>query len=352
MLIRALTPDEPANWPLSVLQPATFTALDGWTSISKTIYRYPAYRFETEDENGVTGLLSLVEVKHPLLGHYLTTSPFGSYGGFAYTSIEARDLLLEKAASLLTERGVEYVNLRFDGGADLTPPAGWVNNPIYATYRMNLLPDSDAMMRSFSSDHRNHIRKSLKKGFQIKFGHLDLLDDAYEGLARSMHELGSPYHSKQYLRTLAENLGSALEFVVLYAPAKGDAPVKGELAGAAVFISLGNTVTNLHANILRSHRSDYAGEFLYWSVIERYAQRGLQVYDIGRSLLGSGNETFKLKWNTQKVPLAYWYKLKPGGELPHMNQKSPRFRLAIATWKRLPAWTVRAMGPFLIRGLA
>lgn len=345
MLLRTLTPDEPANWPPALLQSATFTALDGWTSVAKTIYRYPVYRFETEDENGVTGLLALVEVKHPLLGHYLTTSAFGSYGGFAYTSLEARDMLMDKAAALLTERGAEYVNLRFDGEPGAIPPSGWVDNPLYATYRMNLTPDTEALLRSFSSDHRNHIRKSLKKGFTVKFGHLDLLDDAYEALARSMHELGSPYHSKKYLQTMAQNLGQSLEFVVVYA-------ATGDLVGAGVFISQGNTVTNLHANILHAYRSAYAGEFLYWSVIERYCQRGLQVYDIGRSLNGSGNETFKLKWNTQKAPLAYWYKLKPDGELPHMNQKSPRFRFAIATWKRLPAFVVRAFGPFLIRGLA
>ena len=80
-----------------------------------------------------------------------------------------------------------------------------------------------------------------------------------------MHELGSPYHNKAYLRTMAESLGEALEFAVLYGP-------RGELAGAGVFILQGNTVTNLHANILRRFRSDYAGEFLYWSAIERYCR--------------------------------------------------------------------------------
>jgi FemAB-related protein (PEP-CTERM system-associated) len=358
MRLRRLAADEPANWPDSLTGPATFTVLDSWSDIVRRIYKYPVYRMETEVESVVTGILALTHVRHPLLGNYLTTSPFGSYGGFAYSSLDVRNLLLDEARRLADELGVEYVNLRFDSsvlsaGAGLsaglltsaTQPTGWIQNPLYATFLLDLSPNPDSLFPNFASDHRNHIRKSLKKGFTVKFGHLDLLDDAYEALARSMHELGSPYHSKTYLRTMAESLGETLEFAVLYAP-------DGKLAGAGVFIAHGSVVTNLHANLLRRYRSGYAGEFLYWKAIERYCQKGFQVFDLGRSLIGSGNETYKMKWKPRKRPLDYWYALRAGAELPHMNQKSPRFRFAIWTWKRLPAFIIRPFGPFLIRGLA
>jgi hypothetical protein len=73
---------------------------------------------------------------------------------------------------------------------------------------------------------------------------------------------------------------------------------------------------------------------------------------MGRSLIGSGNETFKMKWKPRKQTLCYWYSLKKGAELPGLNQKNPKFRFAIWTWKRLPAFVVRALGPSLIKGLA
>jgi FemAB-related protein (PEP-CTERM system-associated) len=342
--IRRLAADEPANWPEALTGPATFTALDSWSNFVHNVYRFPVYRFETENEEHVTGLLALTHVQHPIFGNYLTTSPFGSYGGFAYADETSRDLLLAEACRLAAELKVEYTNLRFEAG-DQVPPAGWLQHPVYCTYRMDLVPDLEALLASFSSDHRNHIRKSLKKGFTVKFGHLDLLDDAYEALACSMHELGSPYHAKAYLRAMARSLGETLEFAVLYAP-------DGRLAGAGVFILHGKVATNLHANLLRAYRSDYAGECLYWQVISRYAQRGYQVFDIGRSLIGSGNETFKMKWKPRKQLLAYWYALQPGAELPALNQKNPKFATAIWLWKRLPAFLIRPLGPFLIRGLA
>jgi FemAB-related protein (PEP-CTERM system-associated) len=342
--LRRLAPDEPANWPESLTGPATFTALDSWSNFVRSVYKFPIYRFETEIEGQVTGLLALAHIQHPLFGNYLITSPFGSYGGFAYTDETSRNLLLDAARALAADLKAEYTNLRFDAG-DQAPPPGWVQHPVYCTYLMDLSPNIESLLSNFSSDHRNHIRKALKKGFIVKFGGLDLLDDAYEALARSMHELGSPYHAKSYLRAMADSLGETLEFAVLYAP-------NGKLAGAGVFIQHGKTVTNLHANILRAFRTDYAGEYLYWKVIERYAQRGFKTYDIGRSLIGSGNETFKMKWKPRKQLLAYWYALQPGAQLPALNQKNPKFQLAIWLWKHLPAFIIRPLGPFLIKGLA
>lgn len=341
--IRKLEQGQPAAWFDALASSATFTALDPWSNLVHQTYGYEVHRYEAIESDDVTGILVLTRVRHPIFGNYLATSPFGSYGGFAFSSVEARNVLLQEARRLADESSVEYVVLRFmeDGNA---PPTPWLQNPIYATYLMALPADAEDLWKTFGSQHRKHTRQSLRKGFQIQFGHLGLLDDAYEVLARSMHELGSPYHSKKYLQRMAMLLGGQLEFVVAR-------DAKGSLAGAAVLIYQGKTATNLHANVLHDFRSDYAGEFLYWSVLEHYCNKGIKVCDMGRSLNGSGNETFKMKWRPRKVPLAYWYYLPRGGHIPELNQKSAKFQLAIRVWKLLPAFVVRAIGPSLIRGI-
>jgi FemAB-related protein (PEP-CTERM system-associated) len=341
---RILQADESISLPESLVRSAGFVGLDPWLGFARQVYGFPVYRIVSQRNDEVDGWMALVRVRHPVFGDYLITSPFGSYGGFAYSSVTARDVLLDKARGLANDLGVDHVNVRFEAGDEI-PPAGWIQHPLYATYRLDLVPDPDKLMSAYSSDHRNHIRKSFKKGFSINFGHLDLLDEAYEGLARSMHEIGSPYHSKFYLRTMAESLGGALEFAVLYSP-------QHEIAGAGAFIFHGELVTNLHANILRRFRPDYAGEFLYWSAIERYCRKGCNVFDLGRSLIGSGNEVFKMKWKPRRQLLAYWYALMPDHVIPELNQKSPKFQIVIWLWKRMPAFIVRLIGPFFIKGLA
>ncbi len=342
--VRRLAQEETATWPEALQSAATFTALDPWSNLVRQTYGFEIYRLEAVQNGEVVGILVFTHVRHPIFGNYLTTSPFGSFGGFAYSSLEARDVLLDEARALANETEVDYAVLRFVDDGNM-PPAPWQQHPIYSTYLMEIPVHTEELWDSFGSQYRNHIRKSLKKGFSITFGHLDLLDDVYEGLARSMHELGSPYHSKEYLQRMGKLLGNTVEFAVVRGP-------QGELAGAGVFIVQGKVVTNLHANILRQFRPDYAGDFLYWSVIKHYSEKRYATLDMGRSLMGSGNESFKLKWKPQKKLLAYWYVLRPGATMPDLNQKNPKFKIAIWLWKRLPDFIIRPLGPYLIKGLA
>jgi serine/alanine adding enzyme len=341
--IRKLEENQPAAWEEPLASSATFTALDPWSQLVHQTYGYAIHRFEAVRDGEVMGILALTHVRHPIFGNYLATSPFGSYGGFAFTTDDARDVLLDTARKLSNELRVEYCVLRFLDYGDASP-SPWIQHPIYSTYFIDLPNDAEELWSRFGSQHRKHTRQALKKGFQIQFGHLDLLDDAYEALARSMHELGSPYHSKKYLRDMASLLGNDLEFAVVR-------NAKGTLAGTAVLVYQGRTASNLHANLLRDFRSEYAGEFLYWSLLEHYCKKGMTVCDMGRSLNGSGNETYKMKWRPRKAPLAYWYYLPKGGAVPELNQKSAKFQLAIRVWKLLPSFVVRTLGPHLIRGI-
>lgn len=330
------------NFP-SLQARLSYSGLDSWMDFVHDVYGHAIHRFAVLDGERALGALALAEIKHPVFGHYLATAPFGSYGGFAYENTAARDLLLGEARRLAQQVHADYVCLRFDD-AGLPPAEGFVDDPAYFTYRIDLPARSEELLKRFSSSDRNKIRRSLKQGHSIRFGHLELLDDAYEAIARSMHELGSPYHSRTYLRKMAEHLGQNLEFAVTY-------DSEGQLAGAAVLIYQDAVVFNLHGNILRRARASRAGEFLYWSAFERAIQKGCTSFDLGRSLIGSGNDEFKSKWSPQKRPLAYWYWLAPGQGMPALNQANPRLKFAIATWRQLPGFVVRPLGPHIIRGL-
>jgi FemAB-related protein (PEP-CTERM system-associated) len=341
---RILSPAETFTLPDDLIHAGAFPIRDAWTMLMGQTYNFRVYRIVAQDAANVKGALSLIHIRHIVFGNYLATAPFASYGGFAFESIAARDALLDHARRLGDELDVEYVNVRFDDGGS-SPPEQWIQHPAYATYRADLVPPLETILASYNANHRNHVRKSLKKGFTITFGRGEILDDVYEGLAKSMHELGSPYHAKTYLAQMIESLAEEIELAAVY-------NAQGRVIGAGVFILHGEIATNLHANILHIARSDYAGEFLYWSAITRYAQKGFKVFDMGRSLLGSGNEVFKSKWNPGKHILAYWYFLRKTQTVPRLDQKNPKFQIAIWLWKRMPAFVVRLIGPYLICGLA
>ena len=103
--IRLLDQSESVDLPGALVCSAGFVGLDPWTSFVRSVYNFPVYRMVAETNGRIDGWLALVRVNHPVFGDYLATSPFGSYGGFAFASVAARDALLEKAlaaaASLL-----------------------------------------------------------------------------------------------------------------------------------------------------------------------------------------------------------------------------------------------------------
>jgi len=100
------------------------------------------------------------------------------------------------------------------------------------------------MLAAYSSDDAHQIR-SLKRVFRVKFGISTCWTDAYDGPWYALHELGLPYHVNLFTENRPNPWSGHLSFAVLYG-------LRGEVAGGGVFISQGQVVTNLHANILRN----------------------------------------------------------------------------------------------------
>ena len=52
-----------------------------------------------------------------------------------------------------------------------------------------------------------------------------------------------------------------------------------------------------------------ANDFKYWELMRRACERGLKVFDYGRSKRGTGSFDFKKNWGFEPAPLAYEYRL-------------------------------------------
>ena len=84
---------------------------------------------------------------------------------------------------------------------------------------------------------------------------------------------------------------------------------------------------------------------------DRLRERGLRVFDYGRSKRGTGSFDFKKNWGFEPTPLHYEYRLFRGGEVPQNNPSNPKYRAMIAVWRRLPRPVVNAIGPAIVRHL-
>ena len=79
-----------------------------------------------------------------------------------------------------------------------------------------------------------------------------------------------------------------------------------------------------------------ANDFKYWELMRRACERGVRLFDYGRSKQGTGSYAFKKNWGFEPSPLAYEYALYGGGAVPQNNPLNPKYRAMIALWRRLP----------------
>jgi hypothetical protein len=108
---------------------------------------------------------------------------------------------------------------------------------------------------------------------------------------------------------------------------------------------------SLYAGDTSDARELAANDFKYWDLMRRACERGVRVFDYGRSKRGTGSFDFKKNWGFEAEQLHYEYRLRKGTAIPQNNPLNPKYRALVAIWRRLPRPLVNALGPMLTRNL-
>lgn len=323
---------------------STFVDRWRWREALERSYGLPCYWYLASRHGSVTGALALTLTRHPLLGPYLATAPFANHGGFYFDDEQTASALLNKAEEVRRQTGADHVVLRHLR-ADLPPPVGWSNQAAYASFVLPIPGNTEEFLARLRKKTRWEVKQSLDNGFTIEFGAYEKLPAFWEVINKAMKDLGSPYHSRAYLGHILDTFGTRVFLAI-------SRTKEGVPSGAALVFIHRDTAVLLHANVLREFRAQGAAKFLYFSLIGECCRRGISALDMGRSLVGSGNEEFKMKWRPERRQLAYWYNMKGADQPPpSLNQGNPRWQLAIRAWHRLPMWAHRLIGPRIITGV-
>jgi FemAB-related protein (PEP-CTERM system-associated) len=162
--------------------------------------------------------------------------------------------------------------------------------------------------------------------------------------ADNVHRHGTPPLPKRYFRRLLATFGDASE-VLAVMDASGR-PVSGVLS-----FYFRDEVLPYYAGDTARARDLGANDFKYWELMRRACERGVGVFDYGRSKRGTGSFDFKKNWGFEPAPLAYEYRLYARSDIPQNNPLNPKYRAFIALWRRLPQPVANAFGPLIVRGL-
>ncbi len=317
---------------------ATFFHRSGWKEILESCFGHRTHYLLAERGGEVVGVLPLAEVKSLLFGHALVSLPFCAYGGVAAVETAAVSALHGAARDLSAELRVEHLELR----DRVVREPDWPRQDLYVTFRGPILQDVDANLASIPRKQRAMVRKGIAAGLASRIdGDVDAFFRLY---ADNMHRQGTPPLPQRYFRALQKTFGRDCEVLTVVAPG-------GEAVSSVLSFYFRDEVLPYYAGDLAAARDLAANDFKYWELMRRGGERGLRIFDYGRSKRGTGAFDFKKHWGFEPIPLAYEYCLYRRGSIPEHNPLNPKYRLLIALWRKLPIGVANAVGPHLVKGL-
>jgi len=311
-----------------------------WREVIEKSFGHPTYYLAALDASGrVGGVLPLVHMKSALFGNFLVSVPFVNYGGLLCEDKGARQALLAEAERLRLSCRAEHVELRH---LDFEI-AGLPARRHKVTMALRLAGAVQAQWDGFNAKLRNQVRKAEKNGLVCRTGHLDLLDDFYRVFARNMRDLGTPVYGKEFFRqVLAAHPDTARIIAVAH---------QGKIIAAGIVIWYRGVMEMPWASSIADFKSLCPNNLLYWEAIQQAIDLGCDSFDFGRSTPNEGTFNFKKQWGAEPVQLYWQYLLPEGRALPELNNKNPKYDLAIRVWQKLPLALTRLAGPHIVRSI-
>lgn len=338
--VRDFAPEDAPRWEAFVERcgEASFFHRIGWREILEECFGHRARYLVAERGTAIVGVLPLAEVKSLLFGHALVSLPFCAVAGVAACEPEAA-AALHRAARALGERlGAGHLELR--NAAPREP--GWPRQELYASFRKALLPEVEANLLAIPRKQRAMVRKGIKNGLASE---LDRGVDRFFALyADNVHRHGTPPLPKRYFEALRRTFGGDAEVLTIVERA-------GKPVSCVLSLYFRDEVLPYYAGDRVAARDLAANDFKYWELMRRACERGLRVFDFGRSKQGTGPYDFKRNWGFEPAPLAYEYCLYRRSSIPQHNPLNPKYRALIALWRWLPIRVANVIGPHLVKNL-
>jgi len=337
--VRALDRSAKPRWDAYVLAhpAATFFHRAGWQRVIEQAFGHRTHFLLAERDGAVVGVLPLAEINSRLFGHSLGSLPFCAYGGIVADDVAAQQALDCAAQTLAQQLKVGALEYR-----NQTPHhVDWPTKDLYVTFKKAIEPETEANMNAIPRKQRAMVRKGIKAGLS---GVIDAdTTRFFQAYSASVHRLGTPVFSRKFFRVLKDEFGDDCEVLTIVQDDKVIASVMSFYFRDEVLPYYGGGVD--------AARAVAGNDFMYWELMRRACERGLKVFDFGRSKRGTGSFDFKKNWGFEPTPLHYEYFLVNETEIPEINPLNPKYSLFIKAWKKMPLALANVIGPHIVKNL-
>ncbi|MGQ0834932.1 MAG: FemAB family XrtA/PEP-CTERM system-associated protein [Gammaproteobacteria bacterium] len=312
----------------------------GWRRVIRSVFGHETFYFAARSAaGGMVGVLPLVRLRSVMFGDFLVSLPYFNYGGALAQSADVRTRLLDAATDFARRLRVSHLELRHR----CAEPEGWPVRTDKVSMLLRLPETPEQLWKNLTSKLRAQIKRPLREGAACAFGRAELLDEFYGVFAENMRDLGTPVYPQSFFRAMLAELPEATALAVVR--------LGGRAVAAAFMLRHRHTMEIPWAASLRRTNSLGVNVHLYWKLLEHATASRLAVFDFGRSSRDSGAYRFKRQWGAQPEQLYWHYWLRDGKTVPGLSPANPKYRAAIAAWRRLPLPVANWLGPRIVKNL-
>ena len=295
------------------------------------------YYLYAETNGEIQGVLPLAHVRSRLFGNALVSTPFCVYGGVAANNAEAKKALVQTACALAKELRVDYLEMR--NRQPHNPD--WPSKDLYVTFRKEIHPEPKRNLIDIPRKQRAMVRKGIEAGLSSQLD--NDVERFYRVYSESVRNLGTPVLALGYFKLLQQVFGAAAEVLTV--------AHQGQALASVLSFYFRDQVLPYYGGGTQEARAVKANDFMYWELMRRACERGIRVFDYGRSKKGTGSYHFKKNWGFEPQPLYYCYYLVRFSQVPDINPLNPRYRTFVKLWQQMPLSLSRLVGPLIAKSL-
>jgi FemAB-related protein (PEP-CTERM system-associated) len=310
-------------------------------SVSKASGHEWRYLLAEDSEGVLQGILPLNLIHSALFGRALVSSGFAVGGGILSSNDQVIQMLADAAWKFAERHSFPTVELR--GGP--VPDDQWQRRDgVYAGFVKPLAEDAESQLLAIPRKQRAEVRKGLANDLTVRIGagQQDRADH-YAVYAESVRNLGTPVFPRALFDEVLSGFGEDADILTVL---HDGIPVASVLS-----LYHQKTVLPYWGGGTWDARRFRANDIMYYALMNHARDRGCRSFDFGRSKLGTGAFSFKENWGFEPQPLSYATRTANGEQARDVNPMSPKYRMQVALWQRLPLSVANRVGPMIAKGL-
>lgn len=321
---------------------ATPFHLSGWSRAVARGCGQTSHYLLAEKAGALVGVLPLTVVHSPLFGRALVSSAFAVGGGVLADDASVAEALIAEAVAMAGRLTCPTVELR--GGA-MPAREGWHHDShTYLGFVRDLAADDENELLTIPRKQRAEVRRALGFDLKVEVGTGEADRTAhYAVYSESVRNLGTPVFPRTLFDAVLDEFEGEADILTIR---HNDTAIASVLS-----LYWRGTVMPYWGGGTAQARGWRANDLMYYALMNHARRRGCTRFDFGRSKAGTGPAAFKHNWGFAGEPLAY-ATYAGSGEAPRdINPLSPKYRLQVALWQKLPLVLANRIGPMIARGL-